>query len=411
VNSGSHASFTPIATDGLRSPDQLLDSAAGAPPGPRFGHNFSNVLVDVDGNGEGPAYVARQAGTQRPGQQNAAVEEKGYLPARPGQSALIPKWVAALFSRGAAASPKKPTTVSTKPIADSVQQGSPEREAAVETPYKTGMSAEKLSSDLREGKPLEGDIRTSFESRYAQPLNHVRIHTDAKSASLCDKFGARAFAFHNHIAFGRDLYQPRTAEGSRLLRHEVAHVLQDGPGRGGIFRRAATCPSTCPPAGALPFVPVSDTTFNCYAYALNSPGSLFLQPGQKAGTQEFKDLSDPDPAKSAAAAASYFTPAGVLKNVKADLGSPLSTGCDACCSAPKRKVIAVTTDPAAVVGAANWDFHWYRKDADKAWSHKRGGLDAQRDDAAGTSPICNPCNASRSYPGLNYKNVVASWCV
>jgi hypothetical protein len=62
-------------------------------------------------------------------------------------------------------------------------------------------------------------------------------------------------------------------------------------------------------------------------------------------------------------------------------------------------------------GAASWDFHWYRKDADRPWSHKRGSPDSQRDDAAGTAPICNPCNASRSYPGLNYKNVIGSWCV
>jgi hypothetical protein len=101
----------------------------------------------------------------------------------------------------------------------------------------------------------------------------------------------------------------------------------------------------------------------------------------------------------------------MLRNMTKDLGSPISTNCANCCVHPKRKIIAVTTDKLATVHKDHWDFHWYRKDADRAWSHKPGRTDARRDDAAGTSPICNPCSASRSYTGLDYKYVVGSWCV
>jgi hypothetical protein len=189
----------------------------------------------------------------------------------------------------------------------------------------------------------------------------------------------------------------------------VTHVLQAQSGERGIFRQV--CAGTCPPAGALPYSLVADPSFNCYAYAMNSPGSGFLQPGQTAGTAEYTDLTGPDPAKKAAAAATYFTPTGMLRNMSADLGSPISTNCNACCTSPKRKITAVTTDAMASVGVNHWDFHWYRKDADRAWSHKPGQTDSRRHDAAGASPICNPCSASRSYATLDYKNVVGSWCV
>jgi hypothetical protein len=58
-----------------------------------------------------------------------------------------------------------------------------------------------------------------------------------------------------------------------------------------------------------------------------------------------------------------------------------------------------------------WDFHWYRKDADRSWSHKRGGAAAQQDDAAGSTPICNPCTASRNHGIADYTNVIGSWCL
>jgi hypothetical protein len=384
--------------------EQAADSGAG------FGHDFGKVRIHES------AAIKRQAIGEQADEPEKAGE--GYMPPQPEQSALIPAWVAALFSEqgppsapAASAPPEKEATVSTSPLEGGTQSNSPESEAMSESPYQTGMTTGQLAADLEGGQPLESGLRSSFESRYGHSLSHVRIHADDKSASLCRDFEARAFAFRNHIAFGRDMYQPNTVEGNSLLRHEVTHVLQDGSAEGGAIKRAALCAGTCPPAGALPFVPVSDASFNCYAYAVNSPGSGFLQPGSRGGTPEFTDLTGPNPARRAAAAATYFTPAGMLRNMSADLGAPISTNCNSCCTSPKRKIIAVTTDPMSSVGANHWDFHWYRKDADGAWSHKRGSLDAQRDDAGGASPICNPCSASRSYAGFDYKNVVGSWCV
>ena len=183
---------------------------------------------------------------------------------------------------------------------------------------------------------------------------------------------------------------------------------------------AGDCSWTCPPRGATPYVPVSNPSFNCYAYAMDSPGSLFLQPGQIAGTLEFR-ASTGDPAAVAALGgppgaathllAHYYTPSGMRAQMTADLGSPSSPNCLGCCAGARRKVMAVTSGPLSAVGSSHWDFHWYRKDADRGWSHKRGTLDSQRDDAAGAGPICSPCRAARNYGAVNYNHVVGAWCV
>jgi hypothetical protein len=209
-----------------------------------------------------------------------------------------------------------------------------------------------------------------------------------------------------------------------LLRHEVTHVLQ-GDGESGTVFRAATpatgsCSWTCSPGTALSYVPVSDPSYNCYAYAVNSPGSGFLQPGQGGNTVEYKALRG-DPAAIASlggpAAATahlqthYFTPAGMRSQFAADLGTPFSPNCGRCCPPSRRKIIAVTTDSISSVGTANWDFHLYRKDADQGWSHKPGATPSTRNDASGAGPICSPCRANRSYSFANYSHIVGAWCV
>jgi Domain of unknown function (DUF4157) len=184
-----------------------------------------------------------------------------------------------------------------------------------------------------------------------------------------------------------------------------------------------TCSWNCPPGAATTYAPTSDSIFNCYGYAMGFH-DRYYQPGQIAGTTEYQAAVLGDPAAVAAVGGTagilaYYTPAGVLRNATADLGAPLARNCLGCCSRTKRKIVAVTTDSAAGVGfdgpytasGDGWDHHWYRKDADHGWSHKRDGLASEREDSGGAGPICSPCRVRRSYPGLNYNHVVGAWCV
>jgi hypothetical protein len=320
----------------------------------------------------------------------------------------------------------------------------------------SGQTAPSIVSDVLSsggGQPMDGGTRQFMESRFGQDFGQVRIHTGSRAAESAGAIQARAYTSGNNIVFGNGAYQPSSEEGRLLLAHELVHVGQQGgaslkrylsiPTQSkkfpadidllfnstsengkGIIQRKTTgsqqyCPATCPPGSAPAYRPVSDPGFNCYAYAMNSPSSGFLQPGQRAQTQEFKVAQKGDTLGISRLSAieriiylNYHSPAGVIRNSEADLGSRFTNNCDNCCAPGKRKIVAVTTNSLASLRAGmSWDHHWYRKDSDGAWSHKRGQTPSTRQDASGTTPLCNPCTASRNYGNLDYSNVVGSWCL
>ncbi|WP_137177205.1 DUF4157 domain-containing protein [Roseomonas sp. AR75] len=78
---------------------------------------------------------------------------------------------------------------------------------------------------LGEGMRLPARDRRYFEQRLGADLSGVRVHRDSSAAS---RLGARAFAAGRDIGFAPGAWQPGSAEGRRLLGHELAHVLQQG---------------------------------------------------------------------------------------------------------------------------------------------------------------------------------------
>jgi hypothetical protein len=76
------------------------------------------------------------------------------------------------------------------------------------------------------GRSLDADVRRRMESVYGESFGNVRIHTDASSAGLAERFNARAFTVGEHVAFGLDEYHPGTIAGDVLIAHELAHVVQ-----------------------------------------------------------------------------------------------------------------------------------------------------------------------------------------
>ncbi|HEX2047682.1 MAG TPA: DUF4157 domain-containing protein [Acidimicrobiales bacterium] len=79
------------------------------------------------------------------------------------------------------------------------------------------------------GVPLDGSTRASLEPRFGRDLGAVRVHSDSVAAAGAAAVGARAYTVGAHIVFGAGQYAPATAEGRRLLAHELTHVLQQGP--------------------------------------------------------------------------------------------------------------------------------------------------------------------------------------
>jgi hypothetical protein len=86
------------------------------------------------------------------------------------------------------------------------------------------------------GRPLDADTRASMEPRFGQDFSNVRVHTDDAAAESANALGANAFAAGNHIAFAHGQYAPQTETGSRLIAHELTHVVQQGPAAGAMRR-------------------------------------------------------------------------------------------------------------------------------------------------------------------------------
>ncbi|MGW2724048.1 eCIS core domain-containing protein [Streptomyces sp. NPDC001492] len=90
------------------------------------------------------------------------------------------------------------------------------------------------------GTPLPGDVRGRLEHAFGVPLDHVRLHRGADAARTAQALDARAFTVGEHIGFPPRL-SPGSADGERLLAHEVAHVVQQGPqtGNTGTWQRTS----------------------------------------------------------------------------------------------------------------------------------------------------------------------------
>lgn len=78
----------------------------------------------------------------------------------------------------------------------------------------------------RAGTPLEPAVRQNFERRFGRDFGAVRIHCDRETTREASMMGARAYTLGRHIAIREGMYDPSTAEGDRLLTHELTHVVQ-----------------------------------------------------------------------------------------------------------------------------------------------------------------------------------------
>jgi hypothetical protein len=67
-----------------------------------------------------------------------------------------------------------------------------------------------------------------MRSKLGHDFSQVRIHTDRQAAHSAAALQARAFTIGTDIAFAEGQYAPDSADGQRLLTHELTHVMQGG---------------------------------------------------------------------------------------------------------------------------------------------------------------------------------------
>ncbi|MGE2722346.1 eCIS core domain-containing protein [Mycolicibacterium celeriflavum] len=87
------------------------------------------------------------------------------------------------------------------------------------------------------GQYLDASTRAAMEPRLGLDLSRVRIHADANAAESARAISAKAFTSGTSIVFGAGQYRPETAEGRRLLAHELTHVAQQRGGTSVVQRQ------------------------------------------------------------------------------------------------------------------------------------------------------------------------------
>jgi Domain of unknown function (DUF4157) len=87
------------------------------------------------------------------------------------------------------------------------------------------------------GQPIDSASRTFFEPRFGKDFSQVRVHTDERAAESARSVGARAYTVGQQVVFGHGLYAPHTADGQRLLAHELTHTLQQRGHSGSLQRQ------------------------------------------------------------------------------------------------------------------------------------------------------------------------------
>ena len=95
------------------------------------------------------------------------------------------------------------------------------------------------------GRPLSRSMRDFFEPRFGHDFSQVRIHTGDRAAAQARALSARAFTVGRDIVFGAGHLAEETAQGKRLLAHELTHVVQQSPpaaGSSGISRNVSSLP-------------------------------------------------------------------------------------------------------------------------------------------------------------------------
>src|SRR5206468_12128966 len=83
------------------------------------------------------------------------------------------------------------------------------------------------------GRPLSSGERAFFEPRYGFDFTSVRVHSGAEASEKAASFGARAYTLGRDIVVGDAQPDLATNEGTRLLAHELTHVVPQSGGPGG----------------------------------------------------------------------------------------------------------------------------------------------------------------------------------
>jgi hypothetical protein len=94
----------------------------------------------------------------------------------------------------------------------------------------SNVASDAVSSQIRSaagsGKAISSSTKSFMESRFGADFSNVNIHTGNTATELSAQLNAQAFTVGNDIYFNEGKYAPESANGKRLLAHELTHTIQ-----------------------------------------------------------------------------------------------------------------------------------------------------------------------------------------
>jgi len=109
--------------------------------------------------------------------------------------------------------------VQTKPLMMKSEGNSLEATAALSS---------QLNTSKGSGAPLGESTNNFMNTAFGTDFSKVRVHTGQNAIQMNQGLHARAFTNGSDIYFNKGEYAPGTADGKRLLAHELTHVVQQG---------------------------------------------------------------------------------------------------------------------------------------------------------------------------------------
>ncbi|MCP4255208.1 MAG: DUF4157 domain-containing protein [Candidatus Scalindua sp.] len=127
--------------------------------------------------------------------------------------------------------PTEEEEIQTKPLTQ--RQPVEDEEALIQSKAVENITPEvtpSISFDIQSlqggGHPLSGAEQSFFEPRFGSNFSGVRVHSDARAASLARSVNARAFTHGSNVVLGAGEYSAGSLKGRKLMAHELTHVMQ-----------------------------------------------------------------------------------------------------------------------------------------------------------------------------------------
>ncbi|HEV7800559.1 MAG TPA: DUF4157 domain-containing protein, partial [Burkholderiales bacterium] len=106
------------------------------------------------------------------------------------------------------------------------------------------------------GSKLTRGLRQRYETEFGHDFSHVRLHAGSEGEAMTRAYGVDALTSGSHV-FLRHGLDPRGGRGEGVMRHELAHVLQQGGARP-VGARQSPRPVRGQTQAGLRFMPESE---------------------------------------------------------------------------------------------------------------------------------------------------------